>query len=77
MKTATYPRAQALKVAYFLGDMLAPYCWDIEVAGSIRRGKAEVGDVELVYVPLMVSEPDGLFERREVPAAALHGTWNM
>ena len=31
-------------------DLLAPYCKRIEIAGSIRREKAECGDIELVLV---------------------------
>lgn len=31
--------------------LLAPACERIEVAGSIRRGKPDVGDIELVCVP--------------------------
>lgn len=38
-------------VAEKLGAALAPYCERIEVAGSIRRGKAEVGDIEIVAIP--------------------------
>ncbi|MBE3038289.1 MAG: hypothetical protein IMZ62_05710, partial [Chloroflexi bacterium] len=34
----------------------APYCKRIEIAGSIRRGKPEVGDIEIVALP------DGNFE---------------
>ncbi|HUW32071.1 MAG TPA: hypothetical protein VM223_10700 [Planctomycetota bacterium] len=30
---------------------LAPHCERIEIAGSIRRQKAEVGDIEIVAIP--------------------------
>lgn len=30
---------------------LAPLCQRIEIAGSLRRGKSEVKDVEIVYIP--------------------------
>jgi DNA polymerase/3'-5' exonuclease PolX len=33
-------------------------CERIEIAGSIRRGKPEVKDVELVCIPKIVTEPD-------------------
>ncbi|RLC82109.1 MAG: hypothetical protein DRI81_00600 [Chloroflexi bacterium] len=32
---------------------LAPYCERVEIAGSIRRGKAEVGDIEIVAEPVL------------------------
>jgi DNA polymerase/3'-5' exonuclease PolX len=38
----------------------------IEVGGSIRRGKPDVGDIELVAVPRLETVPDGLFESVEV-----------
>ncbi|NCC52442.1 MAG: hypothetical protein EOM20_14655 [Spartobacteria bacterium] len=30
---------------------LAPHCERIEIAGSVRRGKNEVGDIEMVAIP--------------------------
>jgi len=42
--------AAARAVAEELVRMLAPHCVQIEIAGSIRRGKATVGDVELLFV---------------------------
>ena len=39
---------------------LAPHCERIEIAGSIRRRKSEVHDIELVAIPRTVAEP-GLF----------------
>lgn len=66
-----YPRADALKVAKELCDLLKPLCAVkpdgspyLIVAGSLRRRKSEVGDVEILYVPQMVSVPDGLFEQK-------------
>ena len=41
----------ALSVANDLIERLRPTCERIEVAGSIRRGKAEVKDIELVAIP--------------------------
>lgn len=49
-----YPRASALAVAKELCDLLKPECEQLIVAGSLRRRKLEVGDVELVYVPKFV-----------------------
>ncbi len=38
---------------------LTPFCDRIEIAGSIRRQKAEVGDIEIVCIP--TTEADDLF----------------
>jgi DNA polymerase/3'-5' exonuclease PolX len=44
-------REEALPIANFLIEYLAPACTRIEVAGSIRREKPEVGDIEIVAIP--------------------------
>ena len=41
----------AIKVAQALERMLAPACERILIAGSLRRKKVEVGDIELVVMP--------------------------
>lgn len=41
----------ALKVAESLVEHLRSACTRIEIAGSVRRGKAEVKDIEIVCVP--------------------------
>lgn len=46
-----YPAALARKVAGRLLLHLAPHCERIEIVGSLRRGKDQVGDVELLYIP--------------------------
>ncbi len=51
MKTKI-PLELAERIARKYSDMLAPYCERIEIAGSIRRRKAEVGDIEIVAKPL-------------------------
>lgn len=43
----------AIAAAYELKNALAPFCHRIEIAGSLRRGKPEVGDIELVFIPKM------------------------
>ena len=50
-KTRTWPLAQATEVAEELITLLRPACERIEVAGSIRRKKKLVGDVELLVIP--------------------------
>lgn len=53
--------------AEILAD-LAPHCTRISVAGSVRRRKAEVGDLELVAIPGQAL--GGLFG--DMPTNALH-----
>lgn len=43
--------AQASEIADKYKNLLAPWCERIEIAGSIRRGKKEVSDIELVCIP--------------------------
>lgn len=43
----------ALPVAERVVAVLKPHCKRIEIAGSIRRKKTEVGDIEVVYIPKM------------------------
>jgi len=53
-----FPRALACGVARVLVRALGPHCERLIVAGSLRRKKAEVGDVEIVYVPRTESTPN-------------------
>lgn len=46
-----WPSAQARLVADWFVGHLESYADRIEVAGSLRRGLGDVGDVEIVYVP--------------------------
>jgi DNA polymerase/3'-5' exonuclease PolX len=48
----------ALNVAERLIDLLTPVCDRIEIAGSLRRGKPEVGDIDLLLIPQYTSVPD-------------------
>jgi DNA polymerase/3'-5' exonuclease PolX len=50
---------KALAIAEQARDTLAPYCDRIEIAGSIRRRKPDVKDIELVAIPR--AQPAGLF----------------
>jgi DNA polymerase/3'-5' exonuclease PolX len=52
------PLAQAQAVAEELVGLLGLWCERLEVAGSIRRGKAEVGDIELLAVPRQATALD-------------------
>jgi DNA polymerase/3'-5' exonuclease PolX len=43
--------AQAQPLAEKIRDTLKPYCERIEIAGSIRRQRPMVGDIEIVCIP--------------------------
>jgi DNA polymerase/3'-5' exonuclease PolX len=49
----------ALAIAERLKADLAPYCTRIEIAGSVRRQRPQVKDVEICAIPLQ--EPSDLF----------------
>lgn len=53
------PLADALPLAIELRDLLAPACERIEIAGSIRRAKPWVSDIELVAIPRFEERPGG------------------
>jgi DNA polymerase/3'-5' exonuclease PolX len=59
----------ALGVARELCATLRPVTERLIVAGSLRRRKALVGDVEILYVPKTQEEQDGLFDTRTVNMA--------
>ncbi len=42
---------EATQIAVELVSKLIPYCDKVEVAGSIRRGKGEVHDIDIVAIP--------------------------
>jgi DNA polymerase (family X) len=64
-----WPRADALRAATGIIERLTPACERIAIAGSLRRGKAEVGDIEVLFVPRTATRPDGLFDQRTVSVA--------
>ncbi len=53
--------AEAASAAAYLRDLLAPYCERIEIAGSVRRARPSVKDIELVAIPRTVQVQTGLF----------------
>lgn len=46
---------KAKLIAERIVSRLSPYCSRIQIAGSIRRGKPEVKDIEIVCIPLEVN----------------------
>ena len=71
MSKINYPRAEALKVAKQMCVSLVDITDRLVVAGSLRRRKLEVGDVEIVYVPKMVSQTVDFFTTCSVSAVDL------
>lgn len=65
-------RAEAL--ARQLVESMAPFCRKVEIAGSIRRGKPEVKDIEIVAIPRWEkrADPSDLFGERMLRANLLH-----
>ncbi len=62
MSAATkQPRAVVLPLAERIVEALRPYCERIELAGSLRRERPMVGDIEIVAIPRrflnLLSEP--------------------
>ncbi len=51
LENKKYPYAEAYKIATEILEELRPYCTRIEIAGSIRRKKPEVKDIEIVAIP--------------------------
>jgi len=62
---------KAKVIAENLKSRLVPVCEKIEVAGSIRRQKPEVGDIELLCIPRYVAGVDQL--DREIGALMIQG----
>lgn len=52
--------AEAYAIASDVLDMLRPHCFRAEIAGSVRRKKQEVKDIEIVAIPKPYTT--GLFE---------------
>lgn len=53
--------ADAATIAEEVVSVLSPACERIAIAGSIRRGKPDIGDIELVALSRYHDEPSGLF----------------
>lgn len=51
---------KALVIAKKVKELISPYCYRAEIAGSIRRKKLEVKDIEIVAIPKPFET--GLFE---------------
>jgi DNA polymerase/3'-5' exonuclease PolX len=61
---------QAKSIADGMVEKLSGYCDRIEIAGSVRRKKPEVHDIEIVAIPKVIDEPSMFDElgKREFPS---------
>ena len=69
------PLAQMRKIAEQVAGRLAPVCTRIEIAGSIRRGKETVKDIELVAIPTLQADLFGNETPDLAPLNALLVGW--
>lgn len=60
------PLFHAIKMAKRIQEILAPHCERIDIAGSIRRQKEMVGDIEIVCLPKKVQTDLLGFEHKPV-----------
>ena len=70
MSKTKYPRAAALKVAKELCQ-IKRLCDNLICAGSLRRRKVEVGDVEILFIPQFTAVKDGLFDSKRISVVDL------
>jgi DNA polymerase (family 10) len=59
----------AYAVALEIVDALHGSCERIAIAGSLRRRKPDVGDVEILYIPKFQTMRDGLFDMAQIDIA--------
>ena len=64
--TTRYTLAEAQHIAGQIVGQLDPSCERLVGAGSLRRRRPDVGDIELVAIPRFIEEPSGLFETVQV-----------
>ena len=59
---------QARQIGMEVVEALSPACDRVMIAGSVRRGKAQPKDIEIVYIAKTVKERADLFTWSDVPA---------
>jgi DNA polymerase/3'-5' exonuclease PolX len=71
MNEQRYEWGKAHAVAEEVCAQLRPGCLRIEIAGSLRRMKPDVGDIEILYIPIMqaAKDPEDLFAMQSVDCA--------
>lgn len=65
-----YSAAQAMPIAKSIMADLVPFCGRIAIAGSLRREKQSVGDIEILFVPLMGRRKKDMFDEEDYDLAA-------
>ena len=58
MDLETIPLKEAQNIAVEICYQLEPFCEKINIAGSVRRKKQEVKDIEIVCVPKLETQYD-------------------
>jgi DNA polymerase/3'-5' exonuclease PolX len=56
-----YPFHKAIKVANYIISLLQPHCVRIHLAGSLRRMRPDVKDIEIICEPKKEQRQSGLF----------------
>jgi len=71
MSEKRYPYVQAYTIAKEIYLRLRPGCRRIVIAGSLRRRKPDVGDIEILYIPVVqwAPDPEDLFAIEKVNCA--------
>jgi DNA polymerase/3'-5' exonuclease PolX len=64
-------RAVALPLAEKVAAALAPFCEKVEIAGSIRRLKPDVHDIDIVALPKSLDQPGSLGGIAHLDASAV------
>jgi DNA polymerase/3'-5' exonuclease PolX len=66
-----YPYADALNIANDVVNLLTPSCERIIIAGSLRREKPDVGDIEILFIPKIeiVDSPSDWFDKEAFDVA--------
>lgn len=59
--TAQYTYGKANKAASYIIQLLQPHCQRIHLAGSLRRMRPQVKDIEIVCIPKKEVKQSGLF----------------
>ncbi|MBE2229983.1 MAG: hypothetical protein IAE96_04995 [Chitinophagaceae bacterium] len=62
----TYPFSKAAQVANFIYSRLSFHCQRIDIAGSIRRLRPDVKDIEIVCIPNKEEKQSDLFGNKEM-----------